>query len=321
MIKHVSRIWLVGTVILIVFIFYGYFQITNLLIFPFQQLAMMLRHSSLSTGLGNIIAWAVLIFVSGLPLIWMFFYKKDNKLEKGLLILLSIVIFVTLYSFINPNHLIFTMNQFGGSAQIINFALAALVISILFTYIVVKIIRLAQMSHTKILIRMIQWFLAFVGLLLIVSIFTSFLNEMLVSFQSIDNEIILNQTNYTENEFISIVFIVIRFVSAALPNILSLFIILGVIEVLDFIHLDLYSFNSIQKVNRLVNLCTTSLIVILISNLVVNILFLLFAKVLSNVTFSSHFSISSILFVLAILLFSRLLIENQRLKEENEQFV
>jgi hypothetical protein len=84
---------------------------------------------------------------------------------------------------------------------------------------------------------------------------------------------------------------------------------------------DRHSEQTEQLSIKLSHWCGKTLAVIVSAEVLLNLLQLVFAGSLRSLNSSVNIPVSSILFVLAVLLFSRLISENRRLKADNDLII
>ena len=109
-----------------------------------------------------------------------------------------------------------------------------------------------------------------------------------------------------------------RYAVDVLPYLLDLMIVYALGVVLDS---ERYSDDAILAAEKLARLCRISLIAMVVSNLAYHGLQLLFVKSLMQTNSVVQLPLFSLLFVLAVLLVTRLLNDNRQLKEDNDLFI
>jgi hypothetical protein len=286
--------------------------------FPFEQIGMGLRTLSLSGGFGNTIALVIYFIVGLLPagtLLVLHIMRKQN-MEDWLLMLLTAILFGVLFLMINPG---FITEILGIAARppIGKALLGGIVYSLLVGYFILRVLRLFTSGNTQ---KLERYMLIMLGVLNVLFVFIAFgvsFSNMLASIYSL-------QAGNSGNEHLlgtSYAFIVLQYVVNALPYILDVVVVFAALRLLGEIRKERYSTESVAAAERMSRLCAIALAVTTLTNIVFNLLQLLFAKSLMAVNNSVQIPVLSIFFVLAALLLTRFIIENKKLKDENDQFI
>jgi len=119
----------------------------------------------------------------------------------------------------------------------------------------------------------------------------------------------------------SYAFLVLQFIVDALPYALNVIIVFSVLRLLDEMRIDRYSAETVAAAERVSRLCAAFLVTTVLAGICLNLLQFLFSKSLFIINSSVQIPVFSIAFVLAALLFTRLLTENKQLKDDNDLFV
>ena len=294
------------------------FAFSSMAAFPFEQIGMGLRSLSLSSGAGNAIAFVVYIMVSLLPVIALLIIRKKRKLyaEDGLLGLLSAILFAVLYIMINPGY-ISTMTGEIAAQSAGKAVLGGMVYSALCGYFVLRVLRLFSNGGIEKLTRYFSVMLCLLNVLFVYFVFGACFDGLLDSITAlqagnIGNEHLLGTTY---------VFLFLQFVVDALPYIICVIVVFAALRLLDEMRSDRYSVETVAASERLSRFCVTGLVAMALANIGFNLLQFLFAKSLLVINSSVQIPIFSIAFVLAALLFTRLVTENKQLKDDNDMFI
>jgi hypothetical protein len=286
--------------------------------FPFEQLGMGLRSLSLSGGFGNGAAVVVYVAVSLLPIATLLILQNKRKLcaEDGLLGLLSAVLFAVLYLMINPSDI---STWAGGMvAQSVGKAiLGGMVYAVLSGYIILRVLRLFSDGGTEKLVRYMSAMLILLNALFVYLVFGACVNGLLHSIAAL-------QAGNIGNEHLlgaSYVFLVLQFMIDVLPYVFDLLVVFAALHLLDEMRSDRYSAETVAAAGRVSRLCSAALATTVLVNIGFNLLQILFAKSLVVINGSVQIPVFSITFVLAALLFTRLVAENKQLKDDNDLFV
>ncbi|WFR58983.1 hypothetical protein QA584_07855 [Anaerocolumna sp. AGMB13025] len=286
--------------------------------FPFEELGILLRMLSLPGGIGNIAAIVIYTLVSLLPAAgFLMLSKKQNlHLEDGLLLLLSAVLFGVLYLMINPGLINPLFSKMKGFA-ITKAMLGGIVYSLLCGYLILRVLRLCYISGTKKLQNYMIILLRLLNVIFVYMIFGASLNNLLNSIS------VLREGNRGSEHLlsVSIWFLVLQYAVDVLPYLFNLLVVFAGIRLLVELQTDRYSNDSVTAALKLSRLCVIALAATVLTNIVFNLLQLLFARKLMVINSTVQLPVLFIIFVLAVLLFSRFIAENKQLKDDIDMFI
>ncbi len=303
---------------------------TTTLAFPFEQIGLGLRALSLSGWAGNAAAVTLYAAICLTPLVYMAVRTRQRRLQREdwLLVALSAALFGVLYLMINPSLIAWL---FGSSAAIPvgKAVLSGTIYSVVVAYAVLILLRLFSGGNTSLLFRYLAAMLALLGALFVYLAFGSCFGNLLDSFVSLQagnagSELL--QGTFGEplggrQLGLSYCFLIIQFMLNALPYVLDVFIIFAALRLLDELRADRYSAASVAAASRLSRLCGMALAATAIASLAFNLLQLLFAKALLVINSTVQIPLTSLAFVLAVLLLARFVSENKQLKDDNDMFI
>ncbi len=288
--------------------------------FPFEQIAVGLRMLSLTGKLGNSLALALYAAFCFLPLLFLFTARNKRELYKEdvLLGLLSATLFVSLYLMINTAYI---GNMFGGLGDagltIGKAVLGGTLWSILCAYLILRVLRLSFESGTERLQGYVSAGLLILCFLFVWAVFDVCFKEMLNSFSTLHAGNTVSEgglgTTY--------VFLILRFFVDAIPYILDAVTVFLALDLLAAMRADKYSEQTETLALRLSHWCGNALSAVVVSAVLLNLLQLIFARALRIIDSELSIPVISVLFVLASLLFARLVSENRRLKDDNDLFI
>ena len=113
----------------------------------------------------------------------------------------------------------------------------------------------------------------------------------------------------------------LRFVVEALPYALDIVTVFLALKLVDVMSSDRYSEDTVIVANQLSQWCAKTLAVVMISNMGLNLIQLIFANELRNMSSNVSIPVVSIAFVLAVLILARMIAENRTLKGDNDLFI
>lgn len=284
---------------------------TTLAAFPLEQIALGLRHLSLSGGAGNVLAIVLYVIISLVPLA--FLLRKKNHPEDWFLVLLCLHLFFALYCMINPGLIVKKMALSLG-VEFEKAILGLMFYSFLLGYLVIRMVRSFFAANRPGLIRYLRILLGAVCFVLVFLIFGSGLADL------IDTIHVLQETNRGNERLLgtSYVFLVLQYLLGVLPYALDIVIIFAVQRLLQ---VEKYSEDAVSAVEQLSRLCGTSLVLMVVSHAVYLVLQIIFLQNIYYSSVSMSIPIYSLLFVLAVLLAAQYIRENRQLQEDNDLFI
>jgi len=291
-----------------------------LLAFPFEQIGLGLRLLSLTGKLGNSIALTLYAAFCLLPA---FFLLRDGNrrklhMEDALLGLLSAALFVSLYLLINPLYLGSLFGGAGEAGLVVGKAvLGGTLWSVLCGYLVLRMLRLSFESGTEKLQGYIGALLCALSFLFVWVICGGAFGGMLDSFSALRE----GNTGSESGLGTTYIFLVLRYLTKAMPYILDIFTVFLALDLLAAMRTDRYSEQTETLALRLSRWCGKALAATVVSGVLLNLLQFLFARALRSVDSSLSIPLASVLFVLAVLFFARLVSENRRLKGDIDLFI
>ena len=261
---------------------------------------------------------SLFFLVSLSPIVALLLIRKRRKLcvEDGLLALLSAVLFAVLYIMINLG-VISTWTGRVAAQPIGKAMLGGMAYSVLCGYFVLRVLRLFSNGGTEKLAHYMSVMLRLLAVLFVYVIFGVCFNGLLDSVTAlragnVGNEHLLG-TTYA--------FLVLQLIIDALPYAFNVLILFTALHLLDEMRVDRYSAETVRAAAQISRLCTTALVVMILTNVSFNLLQFLFVKSLVVTNGSVRIPIFSITFVLAALLLTRLTAESKQLKDDNDMFI
>ena len=293
---------------------------TTIFAFPFEQIGLLLRTLSLSGKLGNACSLMLYGTISLLPFLAITLISGKRKLraEDGLLPILSLLFFVVLYLMSNP----YLIGQMFGNAGISFISigkaiLGGLIDSVFIGWMVLRLLRLFSESETKRLVQFLSIMLEILSLLFLAVLMTGPVHELLNAFSRIKE----GTAGYEGGIFFAYGFIFLKFFVRAMPWFFDIITIFLARDLLDAMCQDRYSQASIEATEKLSRWCIISLSITVISEIVFNLIQIVFARTLLTIDTTLTVPLISIAFVLAVLLLARIVAENRTLKQDNDLFI
>ena len=287
----------------------------NVVAFPFEQIGAGLRALSLSGAAGNVFAFLLYIAICLLPVGGMLLIKRKRDIlpEDGLLLVLSMMLFAVIYLLINPGIILELFHGIPAGKAV----LGGTVYSVLIAYFILRILRLFRTSEVS---RLQRYLAVLLGLLNVVFVYLIFGAGV----KSLMDGIAALQAGNVGNESLlgaSYVFAGLQYLVDILPYAFDILIVFAGIRLLKKLTADRYSDETVLAASRLSLLCGKTLSITVLAIAAFNLLQLIVAKHLFNIHAAVQVPLFSIAFVLAALLFSRLVAENKLLKEDNDSII
>ena len=293
---------------------------TSVLAFPFEQIASLLRFLSLSGRFLNAIALMLYVGICLIP-IWFILWIKNRRtlhIEDWLLVLLSGLLFMIIYLMINVEMMAQIFNVNMETLLIVQKSILGNVFwSVLVGYVVLHAIRLCFESSTEKLQDYLKIFLSFLAFLFVCAAFGMSFGETLNSFDALKAGNIGNESTLG----MSYVFLTLRFLVNITPFMLNIATIFFALRLLHNMKVNRYSDETVISAEKLSLWCKKTLSIVVLTNIFFNVSQLLFAKNLRSINSSISIPIVSIFFVIAILIFARIIAENKQLKSDNDLFI
>ncbi len=291
---------------------------TTIIAFPFEQIGMVLRKLSLSGSIGNILSIVAYLAISLVPMFALLIFNKRRKLqlEDSLLVVLSAILFLVIYLMINPGRIGDIMGSAGGLV-VVKALLGGIVYSVLFGYLILRILRFFFVADANRLQKYLTVLLYVLNILFIYLIFGAGFGNLLNSIDALR----VGNTGAEQSLGMSYVFLVLQYIVNALPIVLNVLVVFAGVNLLNELASDRYSETTVVTAITLSRLCGLALIITVISNIGFNLLQLVFVKGLRVVNGIVQIPLLSIAFVLAALLLAQYIRDNKQLKDDNDMFI
>jgi len=317
--KHKVLIWVLGIEAIACILFFSLrasfgSMFTTVMAFPFEQIGFGLRALSLSSEAGNAAVVAIYVTICLLPVAALAFLWKKRKLyaEDGLLVLLSFVLFAVINIMINPS--LIGAYTSGGTGQSFGKAMyGGVVYSVIIGYFILRILRLVSAGGTENLMRYMSIILGLFSMLFLYLIFDALIESIRVLLPGG----ILNGFLFGLGFF----FLIMQIITDTLPYALNIVVIFAALRLLDEMRKDRYSTETVAAVERTSRLCIVALVTTVLSNIIINLVPVLFGTTLLFINVSVQIPVLSIAFVLAALLLTRLVTESKELKDDNDMII
>ena len=276
---------------------------TSIFNFPFEQIGAGLSalHGIGSIGAGTAYAlWVGISLLTAVPAV----RGKKTPVERMLLALFALSVFATLYVMMDPWSMATPYDENGGFTKL-TFSITTW--SLLVLYLVVHVVRLLREGDRDKLTGYINTALYALAMLCAAYIVMYGMSTMqlagVLGFGGLD-----------------CLFAFLTFAVKELPYALNIVIVIYVGEFMDAAWSGDAAFLP-QKAERLTRMCCSTLIATAAMTAGFNILQALFSMLLTQVGTRLQIPVFSIAFTLFALLLTRIIVENRRLRDDNELFI
>jgi len=276
--------------------------------FPFEQIGLLLRRLSLSGGTGNRIAIVLYVLLSLLPLLaglWQL--RRDPAAENWLLVLISGCLFGVLYLMINPGLIPVPLGETVGKA-----VLGGTIYSLLAAWLVLRIVRQARTAEQPQLMRVLRILLVGLACVFVAEAAAGELGVLLASVEQ------LREKNTDGGIGLTCAVLALGWAVDSLPCVLNVWVLYAA---LDLLEAERYSEAAAAAAELLARRSGAMLAVVVLTKGGFNLLQLLLAARLRQLSSVVLIPVFDVAFALAMLLLARLMRENKQLKDENDLFV
>lgn len=283
---------------------------SSVVAFPFEQLASALRALALTGNIGNGLALVVCVALSLLPMLFVLRHKgkKEYLGENVVLCCVSIAVFITLFGMANPSKLLSAFPHFTVEAlPVVKGVMGGMVWSFIVLWAVLRSVRLFRSGDTDRLLCYLRVALHALCILFVaviaISCGSTLLDGFSVAQKSMDN-----------------IMAVILFITSSLPYIFDIAITLSLLTLLDS-YVKKNEDDTVRHAASLSKRCCLALGITAASTTILNVLQLLLSRFLSGISIDVEIPVVSLVFILLILILSRLIVENRKLQNDNDLFI
>lgn len=291
---------------------------SSLMAFPFEQIGKGLRELSLSGSSGNIIAVILYFLISLIPVLVLIsrYRKMVVKSEDFLLAVLSGVLFIAIYYMVNPSK---TGIFFGGTPGFSagKAFLGGSVYSVLVAYIALKALRVFIGAQKEEVQKYLMFLLGFINIVFVFNVF----GLIFGSYLEARKRFVEGNTYGGQELLLSRVFLALQHLVSALPYLLSIFIVFHLMNFIDEMRKDRFSEEALAQATRLTKQSVGIIAITVLTNMTIHLLQLVFISALREIHVTLVIPLLPLIFVLAVLLYTQLVKENQSLKEDNDLFI
>ena len=283
---------------------------SSIMTFPFEQIGCGLGVLSKTGSLGNGAAVAVWIGISAIPIIIALRYKrsKETLWERVSLYVLSAAVLLALYGMVNPQ--LFHAVPFDNSLEflkLIKTILGVGVWAVVVLYLTLRLIRLFRQGNKEQLLKYMQNILYILCILFTGAAAISIINGGIALMDAAQAPADAG-------------FEVFRLVAELAPYVFDIIIILRLTDLLGIAR-DKKQEGIAESAGRVSRICCLALGITTALTAGSNLVQIALMRHLSNISVTVNIPVISIAFTVMVLLFSRLLIENKVLHDDNDLFI
>lgn len=303
----------------------------SIIAFPFEQIGMGLRALSTWGAAGNAVAFVCYILFCLTPLAYFMRRMRKHSIhaEDGLLILLTIALFVVIYMMINPadiaRHLGFPESVSFGKATF-----GVMLYSILAGYLILRALRSLKSSNTNSIFKYLRILLAAVCVALIFVALGTELSTLIGSLK----EMTLHNSNTMPDFFpifINVAFdsgllwsylsLILQYSVRILPFIFGIVIVFLGLDLVTALETDPYGLAVAASARKMGRACQNSIVTIILAQIGMNVLQFALGLQSRYSSFVLNIPLSSILFMMSAMLLVEYFEKARQLKRDNEMFI
>lgn len=292
---------------------------TGVLAFPFEQIGQSLRTLSLLGTVGNIAAIIIYAVICLSPLAYWFVRRKEPGAAESVLLLLSVFLFVCLYTMINPGKM---AEHFGGfDVGMVKLTMGAMVYLILVFYLVLRILRGFSQEGKN--LKYLRYILVALCVILVYSIFESGLTAVLEKLRSFNEGNTVTdffgepQRVFTASHF----FILLQGLAAILPYVMELLIAFASLELISKLEENPYSEAVIVSARALGKICRITVIVVLAVQIGINCLQMLMGGLILSSNYTAIIPLQTVALALMAMLLAKFFERSKQLKDDNDSII
>lgn len=286
-----------------------------ILTFPLEPIGIGLRALSLSGLAGDIAASTIYVCFGLLPILYLIIRikKKTAKPEDILLVVLSILIFVALYHFVNPFYFTSLFGIMAAGKMIV----CITIYTVLVGYIAIKLLRRYLDSDTRKLLSHLKSLIAVICVIIVFDIFGSGLSNLIATFGAVQSA----NTDPAVSLTVTYVFLVVRYLNVSAVSLVNIIILFFASRLIDELKSDRYGDGVVLSANKLFTVSKRAVVFISLSFIFINLMQLLVIKSLHSSDFTANIPLVPLLLVLIMMVLSKYFAESKEIKSENDMFI
>lgn len=314
--------FLIGEGLICIIIFFlirdNIIRYDSIISFPFVQIGYLIRTISLSGSLGNAIAWIAYVSFCSSPLILIALRirKKIHGKEDTLLLLLSTLLFITMYYMINPGLAegVFAPISLSGVWKM---GTSSVVYIVLIGYVIIRILRRLQVRMTDRLLIDLEAMLVIFAAILVMALTFVMPLEIIREMEMVEAPNTMAGIDFS----LTHLFTILRKGNKIIPLFYQILIVLAGFDLVQELKVDRYSHEVVEKAVQLGNKCKQAIVVTVTASIVINVLQLMTGAKLIHSDYHLEIPLISVLIVIITMLLAKYFAHSSQIKEDLDLFV
>ena len=299
---------------------------SSLFAVPFEQIADGLGALSMAGAIGNGAALALWIAISAIPVVAALRCERgrDTRWERLSLFALSAMLLFALYAMTNP--LLFSHDgAAAGNTKAVKAAFGVAVWSFIVLFVVLRLIRLFRNGEREQLMGYLRTGLCVLGVLIAAVAAVTLVNGvagLVTAAQTPGDPWAEAMSEFCGKppEGLDRCVDALRLAAGLVPYLFDIVIIIRLWELLGIVPGGEQA-EIVRYAGRVSGICCTALGVSATLTAALNVVQTALMPRLTNVSVNANFPVDSVVFVIMALLFSRLIVENKRLRDDDSLFI
>ncbi len=293
----------------------GYDQIIS---FPFVQIGNLIRKLSLSSPSGNATAWIVYVLFCAWPLLLLGLRirKRSQNVADMLLVLLSALLFVSIYFMINPGLAVGVLMPAGlGDAW--KMGISSVIYMVALGYIILRMIRRFQTGKTERLLADLEVILVVFAVLLVITLTLSMPFEIMREIEYIEAANTMTGIDFS----LTHLFVILRKITIMIPLLYQILIVLAGFDLVQELKIERYSTEVVEKAIHVGNRCKEAIVATVLVSVLINVTQLIAGAKLLHSNYHLEIPLLSILTVIITMLLAKYFAHSVEIKKEMDLFV
>lgn len=287
--------------------------------FPFEQLGLGLRLLSLWGGAGNAAAWAIYILLGLIPAAYacLRLVRGKRTPEDLILVILTVLLFVSMYLFINPADFQKLMPM-EGLDKAGGIMMGTAMYSLIVGYMILRALRSFEAAGAD---RRTDYLKYIIGAITVVFVFYICFLELTQTLQTVSHVRESNTGSSQASLLVTDAFLWLGYGAHSLPYILDIVILFICTGLLDAVKADRYSDATTAAAKKLARMCKYTVIINVLCCIGLNLAQLAATRSLLNADYNIQLPLISIALVFAVMLIAGYFAGDNALKKENDLFI
>lgn len=290
----------------------------SIISFPFVHMGNLLRKLSMSGSSGNIIAWIAYVLLCAWPLLLLGLRirKRSQNLADMLLVVLSALLFVSMYFMINPG-LAMGVLMPAGLGDAWKIGISSVIYMVVLAYVVLRLILRFQTGKTERLLADLAFMLIVFAVLLVMALTFAMPFEIMREMESIEAANTMTGIDFS----LTHLFVVLRKIIIMIPLLYQILIVLAGFDLVQELKIERYSTEVVEKAIHVGNRCKEAIVATVLASVLINITQLIVGAKLLHSNYHLEIPLLSILTVIITMLLAKYFAHSVEIKKEMDLFV